>query len=78
MKTIKNTVHPKPITEQKLTPADIKVLVKYDQPQYLFAELPAKYRNLMDFDIALIKEHFANKNSSSVFLHEPYFESGIN
>lgn len=60
------------------TDSGIKVMVKYDQPQYLFAELPQQYRNLMEFDIALIKEHFAKKGCNgqeSVYLHEPYFES---
>ena len=56
---------------------EIKVSVKYNQPHYLFTELPQRYRNLMEFDVALIQKHYQQKpvaTASHVFLHEPYFE----
>lgn len=57
--------------------SNVIVLAKLGQPHYLFVDLPSRYRSLMEFDIALIKEHYQRKEAeqgSHVFLHEPYFE----
>jgi len=57
--------------------SNVTVSAKYNQPHYLFVDLPDRYRSLMEFDIALIKEHYQqkeNRKDAYVFLHEPYFE----
>lgn len=56
---------------------NVTVLTKYGQPHFLFSDLPEKYRSLMEFDAALVKEHYQQKNTwkdGYAFLHEPYFE----
>ncbi|MGH1543403.1 MAG: hypothetical protein ACRBHB_23575 [Arenicella sp.] len=53
---------------------DTKVVLQYNQPQYLFCELAPSYQNLMEFEIALIVDHFSARNRAAIFLHEPYFE----
>ena len=72
MKTIKNNA-----IASKSKSSNVKVSARYNQPSYLFVDLPDRYRSLMEFDIALIKEHYQKKESHKeihVFLHEPYFE----
>ena len=56
---------------------NITVLSKYNQSTFPFIELPAKYRSLIEFDTALMQEHYQKKESwqdNHAFLHEPYFE----
>ena len=58
----------------------VTVLAKFDHPHYVFVDLSSRYRSLMEFDIALIKEHYQQKEGdqdSHVFLHEPCFEIDI-
>lgn len=57
--------------------SNLTVFTKYQQPHLLFSDLPEKYRFLIEFDTALIKEHYKNKKNTHngyAFLHEPYFE----
>jgi len=53
-----------------------RVVHAYNTPQSIFDGIPVKYRSLLDFDVALIKERYKGKAEEvpCITLHKPYFE----
>jgi len=56
--------------------APTRVVHAYNTPQSIFDGIPVKYRSLLDFDVALIKERYKDQAGEvpCVTLHKPYFE----
>lgn len=54
----------------------VRIVYAYNTPESIFEGIPVKYRNLFDFDIALIKEKYSNSEGAvrCVTLQKAYFE----